>query len=79
MRLNKIVNFADVTAIVLRDICCLNRKQVKKNFSKAKPYRLEHIKIELINQDKRNGYNFPLKYLELILITLSSMTPILTK
>ena len=86
----KIGNFADDTNIFLTDITCLNRIQVilklyedasspKINFSKAKPYRLVHIKIELINQGKWNIYNFPLKYLDLILVTLSSITQIETK
>ena len=42
-------------------------------------YRLEHIKIKLINQNKLNGQNSLFKYLELILLTLSSTTPIGTK
>ena len=72
----KIVNFVDSTTIFFRDITWLNMIQrilklhedaytLKINFSNAKPYGLEHIKIELINQDKWNGHNFPLKYLEL--------------
>ena len=51
----------------------------KKNFAKAKPYWLEHIEIELINHKKWNDHNFPLKYFELILLTLSSITQIDTK
>ena len=47
----------------------------KINFS-AKNYRLEHIKIEKINQGKWTGHNFSLKYLGLILVNLSSITPI---
>ena len=65
----KILNFADDTTIFLKDITCLNRIQVilkqyedastsKINFLKIKPYRLEHTKIELINQNKWNGHNF---------------------
>ena len=46
------------------------------NFSKAEPYGREYIKIELINQEKLNGRNFPLKCLELILVTLCLITPI---
>ena len=80
----KIVNFADDTC----NFTCLNRIQVtlklyqgasnsKINYSKAKPYGLEHIKIELINQDEWNGHNFRLKYLELVLV--SSITPICTE
>ena len=42
-------------------------------FQKAKPYVLKHVKIELINQDKWNGYNCPL-----ILVTLSLITAIRT-
>ena len=42
-------------------------------------YRLEHIKIKLISQNKLNGQNSLFKYLELILLTLSSTTPIGTK
>ena len=59
----KIVNFADYTTIFLRYITCFNRIQVilnlyedaftlKINFSKAQPYALEYIKIELIHQGK---------------------------
>ena len=59
----KIVNFVDETTIFLRDIICLNRILVilklyqdasrsKIIFSKDKSYGLEHLKIELINQDK---------------------------
>ena len=59
----KIVNFAANTSIVLRDISSLNSLQVilklyghrasssKVNFSKAHIYGLEHMKIELNNQD----------------------------
>ena len=35
----------------------------RETFQKAKPYGLEHIKIELINQDLWNDYSFPLKNL----------------
>ena len=67
----KIVNFADDTTIFLRDIICLNRIQVilklyedasssKINFLKANLYG--YIKLELINQEKWNGHNFPWKY-----------------
>ena len=87
---NKIVNVADDTTIFLRDINCLNRIQVilelyedrsisKLNFLKTKAYGLEHIKKELTNQDKCNGDSFPLKYLELILVTLPLITQIGTK
>ena len=38
----------------------------RETFQKAKPYRLEHTKIEFINQDKWNGRNFPLKDLVVI-------------
>ena len=86
----KLVNFVDDTTIFLRDVTCVNRIQVilklyedasrlKINFSTARPYGLEHIKIELINQDKWNGHNFPLKQLELPLVTMSLTTPIGTK
>ena len=34
-----------------------------KNFQEAKPYGLEHIKIELIDQCKWNGLSFSLKNL----------------
>ena len=68
--------------IFLRDFTCLSRIQVilklcqdafssMINFSKVKPYGQEHIKLELINQDKWNNHNITLKYLELILVTLS--------
>ena len=51
----KIVNFSDYTTIFLRDITCLNKIQVilklneatsslNINFSKTKPYGLQHIK-----------------------------------
>ena len=43
----------------------------KINFSKANPYGSEHIKIELINQDKFTGHNVSLKYLELVLVALT--------
>ena len=39
---------------------------------KANPYGSEHIKIELINQDKFTGHNFSLKYLELVLVALTT-------
>ena len=42
-------------------------------------YGLDHIKIELMNHDKWNSHNFPFKKMELIFVTLSSMTPIGTK
>ena len=48
----------------------------KINFSKFRPYGLEHIKIELVNQDKYNGHIFPFKYLESILVTLFLITSI---
>ena len=32
------------------------------SFSKPKPYGLEHIKIEFINQDELNCHNFLLKH-----------------
>ena len=81
----KVVNYANGTTIFLRDIACLNRIQVilelyedtsssKINFSNAKPYGLERIKVELMNQDKWNGQNFPLKYLELKYLELSNFT-----
>ena len=65
----KIVNFADNTAIFLRDITCLNRIQVilklyedasgsKINYSKSQALQAGTYKIELINQDKRNDHNF---------------------
>ena len=76
----KILNFSDDTNIFLKDITWLNIKQVilklyedasrsKIKFSKAKPYGLEHVKLELINKEKWNGHNFTLKYLELIVVT----------
>ena len=85
-----IVNFVDNTIIFLQDITCLDRIQKilklyedafnsKIKFQKLKPYRLEHIKIELMDQDKWNGHNFSLKNSELILVTLSLITPIGTK
>ena len=35
----------------------------RETFQKATLCGLEHIKIELINQKKQNGHNFPLKNL----------------
>ena len=35
----------------------------RETFQKATSYGLEHMKIKLINQDKWNGHNFPLKQL----------------
>ena len=49
------------------------------NFSKVELYGQEHIKKELSNQDKCNSQKFSLRYLELILVSLSSTTPIGTK
>ena len=65
----------------LRDITCLNRIQVilklhGDKLSKSQALLAGHIKIEFINQNKWNGHNFSLKYIELILVTLSSITPI---
>ena len=66
----KIVNFTDSTTIFLRDITYLNRIQVilrlyKKDklvqrsfFQKQTIYGVVHIKIEFINQDNWNSYNF---------------------
>ena len=51
----------------------------KINVSKAKPFGLEHIKIELIYEEKLHGHNFLLKYLDSILVTLSSITPLVSK
>ena len=84
------VHFPKNTDIVLKDIAQHRIQLIIKIyahasmskicfFHKSKPYGLEHIKIELINQDKWNGHNFPLKYLELVLVTLSLITPIGTK
>ena len=86
----KKVNFSNETTIFLGDITYLNRIRVISklyeatssshiNFSKTKPYGLQRTKIELINHDKWNGHNFPLKYLELILVTVPSIIPIRTK
>ena len=49
------------------------------NFLKFKPYGMEHVKTRLIYHDKQSGHNFPLKHLELVLVTLSSITPVGTK
>ena len=49
------------------------------NSNIAKSYELKHIKTEMIGKDKWNGHNFPLKHLEVILVTLSLITPIGTK
>ena len=35
----------------------------RETFQKANPYGLEQKKVELINQNKYNSYNFPLKKL----------------
>ena len=61
----KIVNLANNTTTFL------NFENIV--FQKAKPYVLKHVKIELMNQDKWNGYNSPL-----ILVTLSLITAIRT-
>ena len=61
----KIVNLANNTTTFL------NFENII--FQKAKPYVLKHVKIELMNQGKWNGYNCPL-----ILVTLSLITAIRT-
>ena len=64
----KTAKFADDAAIFLRDFICLTKMKLilelgekasssKLNFSKARPYGVWHIKIELINQDKWLGHN----------------------
>ena len=55
----KIVNFADDTTIFLRDITCLNRIQV-----------IQDTQIHIIQASAQ----FLLKYLELTLVTLFSIT-----
>ena len=65
----KIVNFAVDTTIFLRDITCLNRIQViLKLYEDASK----------LNFSKSQA-KFPLKYLELTLVTLFSITPNGTK
>ena len=82
----KKINFADDTTIFLRDVTCLNWRQIilklyevastSKISFKSQAHGMEHTKLELINQDKCIGHNFPLKYSGLILVTLSSITQI---
>ena len=65
----KLVNFAEDITIFLGDITCLNRIQVilklyeEASSSKIKSYRLGHIKVELISQNKWQGQNFQSDYL----------------
>ena len=60
----KIVNFADDTTILLRDITCLDRIQVI-----LKPY--EDASSSKINFSKSQASaKFPLKYLKLTLVTI---------
>ena len=70
--------------IFLKDIICLIRMQVilklyeasrsKINFSKSQTLHAGSYKKELIKQDKWYGHNFPLKYLDYILVVLSLVT-----
>ena len=65
----KIVNFADNTTIFLRAITCLNRIQVILKLN-------ENVSSSKINFSKSQASaQFPLKYLELTLATLFSITP----
>ena len=59
----KIVNFADDTIISLRDFSyptkielilrlCEKTSSSKVTFQKARPYELQHMKMELISQEK---------------------------
>ena len=65
----KIVNFADDTTIFLRDITCLNRIQViLKLYEDASSSKINFSKSHASAQ-------FPLKYLELTLVTLLLITP----
>ena len=69
----KTVNFADDTTIFLRDITCLNGIQVI-----LKLY--EDGSSSKINFSKRQASaQFSLKYLELTLVTIFSITPNWTK
>ena len=69
----KIVNCADDTTIFIRDIICLDKIQVI-----LKVY--EHASCSKINFSKSQASaKFPLKYLELTLATLFSITPNGTK
>ena len=68
----KIVNFADDTTILLRDIDCLNRIQTildlyekaykRLIFLKVKPYGQVFIKTDMINQEIWPGQTSPLKH-----------------
>ena len=69
----KIVNFADDTTIFLRDITCLDRIQViLKLYEDASSSKINFSKSQA-------SAKFPLKYLELTLVTLFLITPNGTK
>ena len=69
----KIVNFADNTTIFLKDITCLNRIQViLKLYKDASCSKINFSKIQA-------SAKFPLKYLQLTLATVFSITPSGTK
>ena len=51
----------------------------RQTFPKTQALWAGACKIELINQENLNRDKFPLKYLELVLETLSLITPIGTK
>ena len=67
----KIVNFGDNTIIFLRDITFLNRIQqvILKLYEDASRSKISFSKSQTSAQ-------FPLKYLELTLVTLFLMAPI---
>ena len=69
----EITNFADDTTILLREITCLNRIQViLKLYEDESSSKINFSKSQTSAQ-------FPLKYLNLTLVTLFSITPNGTK
>ena len=69
----KIIHFADDTTILLRDITCLNRIQAfLKLYEDSSSSKTNFSKSEASAQ-------FPLKYLELTLVTLFLITTNRTK
>ena len=69
----KIVNFADEITVFLNDITCLDRIQlILKIYENASRSKVNFSKSQVSAQ-------FPLKYLELTLVTLFLITPNGTK
>ena len=86
----KIVDFAEDTTILLRDIICLNRIQVilklyedtyssKTKFSKIQAWWSGAYKNRIDQPGQMKWSKFPLKYLDLTLVTLFLITPSQTK